>query len=180
MPESSPDEPLRARPTARVVLLDPDGRVLLMRGRLPSDPGGPSFWFTIGGGVEPGETLIEAAAREIIEETGLTDYTLGPEVWYSEAVLHDEARRPLRFQEHFFVAFTEGGPLSRAGWQAMEHQLVDELRWWTLEELRLTEAQVFPEGLGELLVDVLAGFYSPEPLVIRTLEGPVRPLPRVS
>jgi len=169
---------MRERPTARVLLLDPESRILLMRGRLPSAPDGPSYWFTIGGGMEPGETATEAAAREVMEETGLTDFTLGPEVWYSEAVLHGEGGEPLFFQEHFFVAYTEGGPLSRAGWQDLEHRLVDELRWWSLDELRLTDAQVFPEGLAELLEDVLAGRFSPQPLVIRTLEGAVRPLPR--
>lgn len=67
--------------------------------------------------------------------------------------------------------------LSRAGWQAYEHQLTDDVRWWTLEELRLTDEMVYPEGLGELLPDVLAGRYAPEPLVICTQDGPVTPLP---
>jgi len=169
---------MRERPTARVLLLDPESRILLMRGRLPSAPDGPSYWFTIGGGMEPGETAARAAAREVMEETGLTDFTLGPEVWYSEAMLQGEGGEPLFFKEHFFVACTEGGPLSRAGWQDLEHRLVDELRWWSVDELRLTDAQVFPEGLAELMEDVLAGRFAQEPLVIRTLEGPVRPPPR--
>jgi 8-oxo-dGTP pyrophosphatase MutT (NUDIX family) len=178
MTDADPDS-LRERPTARVVLLDPDDRVLLMRGRLPNDPTGPSFWFTIGGGVEPGETLAQAAAREAVEETGLTDVALGPVVWRSEAVLKDAEGRPWKFLEYFFVGRTRGGALSRTGWQALEHRLVDELRWWPLAELEATDAQVFPEGLAELLVDVLAGRIAPAPLLIRTLAGPVRPLPRV-
>ena len=55
-------EPYRERPTARVLLLDPDDRILLMKGRLPSNPDAPGVWFTIGGGIEPGESLYEAAA----------------------------------------------------------------------------------------------------------------------
>ena len=45
---------MRERLTARVVMLDPKDRVLLMQGRLPGRPDGPAFWFTIGGGVEDG------------------------------------------------------------------------------------------------------------------------------
>jgi hypothetical protein len=37
---------------------------------------------------------------------------------------------------------------------------------------------IYPEGLAELLRDVLAGRIAAEPLVIRTLEGPVKPVPR--
>jgi hypothetical protein len=48
---------MRERPTARVLLLDAQDRILLMKGRLPSDPTGPGAWFTLGGGVEAGRDL---------------------------------------------------------------------------------------------------------------------------
>jgi 8-oxo-dGTP pyrophosphatase MutT (NUDIX family) len=168
---------MRERQTARVLLLDPDGRILLMKGRLPHDPAAPSVWFTVGGGAEPGESVFETAAREIGEETGLTDARIGPVVWYAEALLYDRKRRPVHFKETFVVARTAGGALSQSGWQPLEREFVEELRWWTLGELTLTEEQVYPEGLAELLPDVLAGRYAAEPLLIRTLEGPVRPIP---
>ena len=171
---------MRERTTARVILLDPQDRVLLMKARPPSDPTGRAVWFLISGGLEPGESLLEAAAREIIEETGLTDAHVGALVWLSEAVIADEAKKPVHFRESYFVARSEGGSLSRHGWRAQEHALVDELRWWRLEELNATSETIYPEGLAELLPDILAGRLSTEPLVIRTLDGPVRPTPRVA
>ena len=169
---------MRERRTARVLLFDPEGRILLMRGRPPNAPASPPVWFTVGGGAEPGETVLETAAREILEETGLADARLGAVVWYGEWLLADRKGRPVHFKEHYVVARTAGGELSRAGWQPLEREFVDEIRWWTLEELSVTAETIYPEGLAELLPDVMAGRIAAEPLVIRTLGGPVRPIPR--
>src|ERR1700683_1920941 len=116
---------MRARQTARGLLLAPEGRTRRTRARLPFDPDAPSVWFTVGGGMEPGESVPEAAAREIVEETGLTDARLVPVRARSEALLYDRKRWPVHFKESFVVAYTAGGPLSREGWQPLELEFVD-------------------------------------------------------
>ncbi len=68
------------RRVARVVLLDPDDRILLMHGFEPDDPA-HTWWFTPGGGLEGDETREEAALRELVEETGITEVELGPVLW---------------------------------------------------------------------------------------------------
>ena len=176
--DAAMDDSPPLRPTVRVLLLDPQDRLLMMRGRLPSEPGGPSFWFTIGGGLEPDETLAAAAIRETEEETGLTDIELGSVVWRDEVVLPDPQGRPMLLRQSYILAHTAGGQLSRAGWQDLERDFCDELHWWSLDELRRTTETLYPEGLVELLVDVLAGRIATEPLVIRTARGPVAPIPR--
>ena len=47
------------------------------------------FWFTVGGKIESGETIIQAAIRELYEETGLEhkDVEFGPVVWFGEVEL---------------------------------------------------------------------------------------------
>jgi 8-oxo-dGTP pyrophosphatase MutT (NUDIX family) len=152
------------RPTARVLLLDRADRILLMKGRLPGSLQGDGAWFTIGGGVEAGETWLEAAAREIIEETGITAFELGPIVWAREGVL--EIPDPVVFDERYVVARCDGAEPSRDGWNAVENELIDDIAWWTLPDLRATAERVFPPGLAQHLPPILAGTYPPKPLVI--------------
>ncbi len=157
---------MRERLTARVLLFDPAGRILLMKGRLPSGPDRPGAWFTIGGGAEPGETVSEAAAREIREETGFADARLGPVVWRREGPLDLAGGERVLFKEHYVVAHCAGGEPSRAGWDVVERALIDDIRWWTLDELSACEEAVHPVGLADLLPDILAGRYPAEPLEI--------------
>lgn len=58
----------------RGLVLDKDGRVFLVKHSYVSG------WHLPGGGVEPGETLIEALAREMREE-GNIEFTKSPELY---------------------------------------------------------------------------------------------------
>jgi 8-oxo-dGTP pyrophosphatase MutT (NUDIX family) len=58
------------RVSARVLPVSPQGEVLLLQDLDPAVPG-VLRWGTIGGAVDPGESLEQAAVREMREETGL-------------------------------------------------------------------------------------------------------------
>jgi len=146
---------MRERQTARVLLIDPAGRILLMKGRLPSDPSAPGAWFTLGGGIEPGESLLEAVAREVAEETGFTDIAVGEVLRHGEQIHHDRKGRPILVKETFLVARCPAGSPSRAGWQALEREFVDDIRWWTHAELAACQEPVFPADLADMLAEAL-------------------------
>ena len=158
--EAAPGEEdlVRRRTSARVVLLDENGCVLLFCGSdpaLPEDHEAPRWWFTVGGAVQQGETLAQAAAREVAEETGLSVEPadmIGP-VWRRDAVI-DFNGSVIRSEEMFFVHRTQRFEVSATGRTALERRYIHGHRWCdaeTIEKLVARGETVYPLQLGELL-----------------------------
>lgn len=152
---------LMFRRAARVILVDPDDRVLLLRGHDVDQPS-RSWWFTVGGGLGDGETSRAAALREVHEETGIElepGALVGPVL--TRAAVFDFVFEHCRQDEELFYARVgPGATLTRSGWTALEGETLDELRWFTLDELAqvATQVEVFPVGLVDLVRPLLDGW----------------------
>ena len=142
------------RLAARVLVLDPDGHVLLMRGFDPSRPEAGSWWLTPGGGVDAGESLEDAARRELREETGLEVDAVGAPV-FERRVLFDFEADSFDQTEHFFCVRAERFTITRAGWTDLEQRSFLEHRWWSTDELAVTAETIYPEDLVERLTRLL-------------------------
>ena len=153
----------RERLSARVVLVDDHERVLLARllddGAVVVQGQSPeaTYWVTVGGGVEPGETLADTARREVFEETGIADFTLGPEVYLRrlELDLRDE---PIVSVEHFFAGWVSSAEASLDNLDPLEQGVLVEHRWWTHDELTepgRTET-IYPRSIARVAADAIA------------------------
>lgn len=164
---------LNHRTSARVVLLDETGAVLLLRGSDPAlaEQHAPKWWFTVGGEVQQGERLAEAAARELAEETGLRVAPadmVGP-VWRRDQVFEFNGSL-IDSEEFYFVYRTRRFEPSRTGRTELERSYIHGHRWCDAADIAQLVAAgetVYPMQLSGLLTDAaaLAGGRAPGPLL---------------
>jgi ADP-ribose pyrophosphatase YjhB (NUDIX family) len=143
---------LRRRPTARVLVLDPAGRVLLFRFHFRQGPlAGLIFWATPGGALERGESFADGARRELAEETGLLVEDLGPEVARHEYVMQVPDGAAVEVDERYFRLRVEALDVADAGWTELEREVMTEHRWWSAEEIAAAAETIYPVDLAEML-----------------------------
>jgi len=143
-----------ARVGGRVLLVDPDDRVLLIHERIED---GSTHWLTPGGGVEDGESPRSAAEREAFEEVGVrVDLGTAEPVlvtqrgWSWAGIEYDQA-------DYFYLAYVpEQVSLAPGGLTAVEQTTLLGHRWWTVEDLRSTTEVILPADLGDVLAKLLA------------------------
>ena len=135
------------RDTARVLPVDADGRVLLQLGRelhRRSD----RFWLTIGGGTERGETLAEAAAREMREEAGIDidPGLLGEPIGKTVIDYSVFALLPVTQYQTYFAIAVDDAEVSFAHQSLIERLTIERHEWLSADELeRRPERLADPE-----------------------------------
>jgi 8-oxo-dGTP pyrophosphatase MutT (NUDIX family) len=156
-----------ARRSGRVLLVDGEDRILLLGFRRHADSElGPGVdWLTPGGGVKRRESARRTAARELFEEVGLrvAASALGPmvattsgyaDLGWIKGVLRDD----------FFFFRIDSHVIDDRGLEDFERSQIVAYRWWSMSELSTTKDRVMPNGLSELLADLLAGRVPTKPV----------------
>jgi 8-oxo-dGTP pyrophosphatase MutT (NUDIX family) len=139
------------RLSARVIVVDDEGCVLLVR-VVDNLDDKPPLWITPGGGLEGDESLPEAAARELREETGLTvtPGRLGRPLAVSRGEWVHRGT-PLRSEDWYFGLRTPRFVPTIDGYTDLEQEVHEGWRWWTPAELEAPSEVVIPRDLHEVV-----------------------------
>jgi len=134
-----------SRRTARVLPVDPDGRVLLLLCRVLVRRD-DHFWLSVGGGLERGEGLAPAAVRELREEVGMVidPARLSDSLGTSVIVDSVFGLLPVTTSLTYFAVAVDDTRVSFAGQSRWERISIREHAWLSPEEI---EAR--PERAGD-------------------------------
>lgn len=146
-----PYDGARLRPGVRLVVLDPDDRVLLFR-VTDASGGDATWWEAPGGGRHPGEPPWTAARRELAEEVGATAVEPVP-LGGTHVRVTTLLGAPLRKVEDLLAVRVPTATVDARGWSDAERRDITEHRWWTLaelDELAATGPGLVPDDLPAL------------------------------
>jgi 8-oxo-dGTP diphosphatase len=153
--EGGEPAPLRIRQAVRAVVLAPDAAVLLVRFEFPT----ATLWAPPGGGIEPGESAADALRRELVEEAGLIDPDIGPELWHRTHIIpFIDGSHDGQHDRYFLVpvpaVFT---PQPQLSWDRLRAEYVHEIAWWTPTDLAAAGDVLFaPRALPSLVAELVA------------------------
>lgn len=156
---------LRIREAVRALVLDPSDRVLLVRFEFPAG----TRWALPGGGLDPGESHHDALRRELIEEVGLHDVTIGAHIWNRlHLVKFISGQFDGQREQIFQVRCPAFDPHPQLTWQQMNAEYVFELRWWSVDEIATSDARFVPAALHQLIGDLLTFGPPASPIDVET------------
>ena len=115
-------------------------------------------WFTIGGTINEGENIREAAIREIFEETGhsIDDFESDfvPK-WHGTIDLHWQGEI-LQLYDTFIVARTQREAVKTSNMTEEEQEICKGLQWWSIDDLQQArDCLILPVNLYKMLQQVI-------------------------
>jgi 8-oxo-dGTP pyrophosphatase MutT (NUDIX family) len=146
---------LEFRPAVRIVCFDADGRVLLLNWQDPVD--GHRLWEPPGGGIDPGETPLEAARRELTEETGLDPAAIHPDFLLVERDTVWKGRHFVGSEQFFAASYPQPRPeIGRDGLLPYEKAELRGSDWISPAEFASLPDQLEPPELAAICTTLIS------------------------
>ncbi len=163
----------------RILLINSDQELLLICADDPSTTSvdgtyNGKFWFVIGGEIEPGESIMDTAVRELYEETGLNrdDVEFGPMVWFGEFEIVLSGKLT-RLKQQFIVAHTTRTSITIENLTETEKNVIKEARWFNLDQINKSKEVIYPVVLKDYLPAILKRNYPEKPFEIDLGKKPI-------
>jgi 8-oxo-dGTP pyrophosphatase MutT (NUDIX family) len=142
------------RIAGRALLMTPGRKTLLVLGQDPSNTRRGQFYWTPGGGLDPGESLEEATRRELCEEVGHVAGDLGAVVLERVSEFDFGGRRLRQTESFFLLEIAEPFAAAPKALSALEDDAIIDFHWLTPDEMRSTALSVYPSCLADLIDEV--------------------------
>ena len=130
----------------RAVMLTPQGRILLMQIQKPKSDF--RVWVTPGGGLKDGEDNKTCLRRELMEETGLQDFDIGPLIWKRQHTFEWGGRMLSQSGQFYLVNVEEFQPCIQNNPSEIEMDVFRQFRWWNVEEIAESQDAFAPGNLA--------------------------------
>ncbi|OMD17280.1 NUDIX hydrolase [Paenibacillus odorifer] len=153
------------RNSARAILMNNSGQVLLFKFKFEDVKDQKILWVTAGGGLKDNESFEEALRREIFEEIGANIDEIGPWVWTRSIVINGVKKDFISYERYYLININDSD-VTLLNMTDKEKRTLKGYYWWNIEEIIKSNEVFAPPKLGDLIKDILEGNIPNQPLDI--------------